>query len=82
MYDVTETLGWNQRLEFFQDQKGVRIGTPGLMTAFTSGLNWHPNSWFVFRPEVRYDFNSGGPGAFQNGDRNLFTAGIGAILRY
>ena len=82
MYDVTDTLGWNQRLEFFQDQKGVRVGTPGLITAFTSGLNWHPNSWFVFRPEVRYDFNSGGPGAFQNGDRNLFTAAIGAILRY
>lgn len=82
-YDVTDTLAWNHRVEFFQDEKGVRVGTPGLITAVTSGLNWHPTSWFVFRPEVRYDFNSGGGrGAFENGDRNLFTAGIGAIVRW
>jgi len=79
-YDVTDKLQAKTRLEFFEDSKGVRTGTPGLYTALTLGATWKPVPWFWVMPEVRYDHNSRGQ-PFE-GNQDMFTATIGGILRW
>ena len=81
--DVNEKLQAKLRVELFNDQQGFRTGSNGLYTAVTTGLTWKPAPWMYIMPEVRYDYNAGNsnPGPFQ-GDRNLFTATIGAIVRW
>jgi hypothetical protein len=78
-YDVTDKLQSKARVELFEDSKGVRTGTAGLYTAVTYGLTWKPKPWLYIMPEVRYDYAQGRP--FE-GDHDLFTATIGAIVRW
>lgn len=81
LYQVSDNLAWNNRLEFFDDVQGVRTGASGLYTAVTTGFTWKPVPWLYLMPEVRYDYNNGPVGPFE-GDRDLFTAAIGAIVRW
>jgi hypothetical protein len=80
-YDVTDKLQSKVRLDLFNDTKGVRTGADGLYTAVTYGLTWKPKPWLYVMPEVRYDHNSGTGTPFE-GKRDLFTATIGAIVRW
>jgi Putative beta-barrel porin-2, OmpL-like. bbp2 len=79
LYQATDKVAWNNRFEMFNDSKGVRTGTEGLYTAVTTGLTWKPTPWLYIMPEVRYDYAVGRP--FE-GDHDLFTAAIGAIVRW
>ncbi len=80
LYDVNDKLQAKTRVELFNDEQGVRTGTSGLYTAVTAGLTWKPTPWLWVMPEVRYDHNSDGR-PFEGND-DLFTATIGAILRW
>ncbi len=79
-YDLTDKVQLKARAELFEDSKGVRTGTAGLYTAFTGGLTWKPAPWLYVMPEVRYDNNSRGV-PFE-GNKNMFTASIGSIIRW
>lgn len=79
-YDVTDKLQSKLRVELFEDAQGVRTGTSGLYTAVTAGLTWKPAPWLYVMPEVRYDHNSNGR-PFE-GNNDMFTATIGAIIRW
>jgi hypothetical protein len=79
-YAFTSRLNGNVRLEFFDDFQGQRTGFAGLYSALTLGFNYHPQSWFIVRPEVRYDYNdSSRPYEDKHG---LLTAGFDVILRW
>lgn len=80
LYDVTDCLQSKVRFEMFEDSKGVRTGNAGLYTAVTYGLTWQPLNWLAVMPEVRYDHASKGR-PFE-GDRDMFTATIGSIIRW
>jgi hypothetical protein len=68
-YDLTDKLAVGIRAEWFRDDDGVRVfspGRPGVIGAsvpapssyyaFTAGLNWKPTNWLIVRPNVRYDW--------------------------
>ena len=80
LYDVNDKLQAKTRVELFNDEQGYRTGTSGLYTAVTAGLTWKPTPWLWVMPEVRYDHNSDGR-PFEGND-DMFTATIGAILRW
>jgi len=78
-YDVTDTVVAGVRGEWFRDQTGYRVGSPGrtfadLSTgasfyAVTAGVTWKPTTWLNLRPNVRYDWvdgtNAAGDGRFR-----------------
>ncbi|MEY4195138.1 MAG: hypothetical protein RLZZ226_1506 [Pseudomonadota bacterium] len=76
VYDINDQLGVGLRGEWFRDDDGFRVASPGRTLtyfpgansyyAFTAGLNWKPMTWVSVRPNVRYDWNDGPP-AFDNG---------------
>jgi hypothetical protein len=78
--DFTPRLSGTTRLEFWDDPQGQRTGFRGLYTTLTGGLNFHPRTALVFRPELRYDCNDE-TRPFQ-GKRALFTAAMDVILRW
>lgn len=80
LYDHTDKLQSKVRLEAFNDTHGIRTGAQGLYTAATYGVTWKATDYLWFMPEVRYDYAAGGR-PFE-GDNDLFTAAIGAILRW
>lgn len=80
LYKVNDKLSSNLRIELFDDSKGVRTGFEGLYTEMTYGLTYTPKDWMILRPFVRYDYNARSR-PFE-GDHDLFTAGIEAILRF
>jgi hypothetical protein len=72
------------RAEWFMDDGGTRTGIDTHYYAVTLGLNWHPNPYLEVRPEIRGDF-AGAPAFGINGlarDRNQFTAGMSALLKF
>ena len=81
LYDVNDKIQTKLRVETFEDQQGFRTGTKGLYTAVSAGVTWKPKPWLYVMPEIRYDHNTSNPGPFE-GNRDMFTATIGAILRY
>jgi hypothetical protein len=81
LYQATDKLAVNTRVELFNDTQGFRTGFSGLYTEVTTGLTWKPQPWLYVMPEVRYDHHNGGVGPFE-GDRDLFTAAIGFIVRW
>ena len=82
LYDVTDKLQSKVRVEAFNDEQGFRTGSKGLYTAATYGVTWKPKPWLYVMPEVRYDYNSGKNAGPFEGNRDLFTATIGAIVRW
>lgn len=83
VYDINDQLGVGLRGEWFRDDDGFRVASPGRTLsyfpgansyyAFTAGLNWKPMTWVSVRPNVRYDWNDGPP-AFDNGPGPGFVA--------
>lgn len=55
---LTPRLSATTRLELFDDEQGQRTGFKGLYTALTAGLSFRPRKGIIFRPELRYDYNS------------------------
>jgi hypothetical protein len=53
---LTEDWDFFGRGEWFRDVRGTRTGFNTDYSEVTLGLNWHPNAWLEFRPEVRGDF--------------------------
>lgn len=80
LYQHTEKVASNLRVEFFDDVQGFRTGSEGLYFETIYGVTWTPKDWLMVRPFARYDHNFDS-GAFE-GKRNLFTAGIDCILRW
>lgn len=78
--DFTPRLSGTTRLEFFDDIQGQRTGFEGLYTALTGGLSFKPRKDVIFRPEIRYDYNSESR-PFQD-HHGLFTATADFILRW
>jgi hypothetical protein len=79
-YTFTPRLSSTTRLEFFDDEQGQRTGFPGLYTALTMGISFHPLKSVNFRPELRYDYNDDSR-PFE-GKHGLFTATADVILRW
>jgi hypothetical protein len=59
-YHINPRWDLNWRVDWFRDVNG--LGYPGgygipntHYIALTLGPNYHPNRWFQFRPEIRYD---------------------------
>lgn len=67
-YDFTDTLSAGIRGEWFQDKNGARlnIGREGNLFALTAGINWKPQDWLTFRPEIRYDWSASKVDLFDN----------------
>ncbi len=80
LYDATDKIQTKLRVELFNDEQGFRTGTSGLYTAVTAGITYKPTPWLYIMPEVRYDRNENGR-PFE-GNNNMFTATIGAIVRW
>ncbi|MGR8998951.1 MAG: porin [Gammaproteobacteria bacterium] len=82
-YDINDQLGAGVRLEWFDDEDGVRVnGNRSSYLAATVGMNYSPLSWLTLRPEVRYDHSTGG-NAYNDGlsnDQVLIAAD--AIVRF
>jgi hypothetical protein len=64
-YDVKDNLTAGLRAEWFRDQNGFRVCSPGRTAArcapgsfyaITAGVNWKPVKWLNVRPNVRYDW--------------------------
>jgi hypothetical protein len=77
---LTPRLSSTTRLEFFDDCQGNRTGYEGLYTAITTGLNFQPRKDVIFRPELRYDYNSESR-PFED-KHGLFTAAADVIFRW
>jgi putative OmpL-like beta-barrel porin-2 len=77
---VAPRLNATGRLEFFDDVQGQRTGFAGLYTALTAGLAFQPIKDVLFRPEVRYDYNSESR-PFE-GKHGLFTADFDVVIRW
>jgi hypothetical protein len=69
----------NLRGEVFQDDEGFRTGTQGTYYAATYGVTYTPKDFLIIRPFFRYDHNINQP--FE-GNKNLYTGGIEAIIRW
>jgi hypothetical protein len=79
LYQATEKLASNLRVEIFNDSQGVRTGTRGTYFETTYGLTWTPIDPVLVRPFVRYDHNGNGP---YEGRNSLYTGGLELIFRY
>jgi hypothetical protein len=79
-WTFTPRLNGTMRLELFEDGQGQRTGFPGLYTAITAGLQFRPIKDVLFRPELRYDYNSESR-PFED-KHGLFTAAADVIIRW
>ncbi|MDP1772462.1 MAG: porin [Methylobacter sp.] len=71
-YDFTDTFSAGLRGEWFRDSNGtlLNIGSAGNYYALTAGVNWKPQGWLTFRPEVRYDWAGSNALTFNNRTQN------------
>ena len=94
-YTVDPTLDLGMRFEWFDDRDNFRVfalpndnvTSGGTYFDVTLGANYHPEDWFILRPEVRWDWSDlsapGINGAYDNGTaKNQFTIGFDLILLY
>lgn len=77
-YDVSDTVAFGLRAEWFRDDGDSRlaIGDSASYFAFSTGLNWTPTAWLKVRPEIRYDWVDSSAAAFDNrreDDQLLFS---------
>ncbi len=91
-YTVNPCLDLGARFEWFGDPDNSRVFglsndnlvSGGNYYELTFGANYHPASWFVLRPELRYDWSDlqapGITGAYNNGtSKDQFTIGFDLI---
>ena len=57
-YDFSDQVSGTTRFETFHDAEGFKTGTEGTYLAGTAGLTFKPMNSVLFRPEVRYDYNT------------------------
>lgn len=95
-YKINDCWKAGMRYDMFVDDQGTRLGGlrpgnpipfgghDGTVQAITAGLNWTPNPNFRLRPEVRWDwYSGGGTPVFDDGLRNQqFTAAMDGILMF
>lgn len=77
-YDVNDNVAVGLRAEWFRDDGDSRLGIGASASYFavSAGLNWSPQPWLKFRPEVRYDWVDASVDAFDNqteDDQLLFS---------
>jgi Putative beta-barrel porin-2, OmpL-like. bbp2 len=94
LFAVNDELSAGLRAEWFRDEDGARVvgvrsgvgGVPANYYAVSAGLNFKPASFFVLRPEVRYDWQKGRQGtarAFDEGrDKEQLTIAMDAIVKF
>jgi hypothetical protein len=79
-YKFNDEWGFNLRNELFEDDKGVRTGTPGLYFDVCANIAWSPVRSLIFRPGIRFDYN------FDNrpweGKKDITTACFDMIVRW
>ena len=91
-YTVNPCLDLGVRFEWFNDRDNARVfglandavADGGSYFDLSLGANYHPTSWFILRPEVRWDWSDleapGIDGAYNNGTSNeQFTIGFDLI---
>jgi hypothetical protein len=68
LYSVTDMVSAGLRAEWFRDADGIRVvkGNAGHYFALTAGINWKPQEWLTFRPEIRYDWVDAKTAVFDN----------------
>ena len=80
IYQARENVVFNLRNELFEDDKGIRTGTPGLYFDICANVAWSPVRSVILRPGFRFDHN------FDNGPwetkRNIMTACFDMIVRW
>jgi hypothetical protein len=80
IYVFNEKWSTTLRAELFEDDRGIRTGTPGLYSEVTWGVAWAPIRSVIFRPAIRYDHN------YDNrpweGKKSLTTACFDMIVRW
>lgn len=85
MFHLTPKFDLNLRGEWFQDSQGTRTGFAADYADVTLGVNWHPNRYLEFRPEIRGDFASApafGGGGEPGGNFSQLTGGISALIKF
>lgn len=85
LFHLTPQVDTNFRAEWFDDTDGTRTGFATNYSAVTLGVNWHPNKYVEFRPEIRGDFagvpafgEEGSPG----GNHSQLTGGISFLVKF
>lgn len=94
-YDITPTLTFGTRFEWFRDEDNARIlglgefADGGNYFDLTFGLNWRPLPCLIVRPEARWDWSNvdsaaaGIDGVFDDfSDKNQFTGAVDVILTF
>jgi hypothetical protein len=70
------------RNEWYRDETGYRLGTPGNYTSHTIGISHYFNDVFLVRPEIGYYRNWDNP-AFDNGTKHgIVIYGFDMTLRF
>ena len=76
---------WSNNHGTLFDIPPVSGGEGGDLYAISLGANWTPNTWFILRPEIRYDWSNyyNGFQPFANGTQaNQLTAGGSFIVKF
>lgn len=90
LHAVTDKTSWGVRGEWFHDNDGTRITDPesgdplgrGNLFGLTFGINHTPTMNLLIRPELRWDWSSGGlPFDDQTSSRQA-TAGLDVVLSF
>lgn len=84
IYNLTCKWDLIGRAEWFRDVRGTRTGFDTDYSEVTLGLNFHPNKFLEFRPEIRGDF--AGKPAFGGGgvptDKSQLTLALTALAKF
>ncbi len=84
LWHLCPNLDLNSRAEWFQDSGGTRTGIDTDYVGITLGLNYHPNRFVEFRPELRGDF-AGQPAFGGNNTaiyENQLTAASSVLFKF
>ncbi|QDV56212.1 outer membrane beta-barrel protein [Rosistilla oblonga] len=87
MVEINDAWQAGTRVEWFRDDGGVRVGDSaadaGDYFEVTLGLNWHHESQWIVRPEVRWDAAGGGLQPFDDGSEDdFFTYAVNAVRTF
>jgi len=87
-YRLTKEFDVIGRVEWYRDQDGLGYpggfgnGTATTYTAETLGVNYHPNKWLEFRPEIRYDHADQPNFGAQNDKKNQLDCLANVLLKF
>jgi hypothetical protein len=84
VYHLTEKIDVGNRVEWFYDVEGTRIGVKGNFSEVTLNADYHPVKYLSIRPELRGDFadhEAFGPGGIPR-DRQQLTAAVDVLLKF